>query len=301
LTGAGAGRNTMTIIPQFPHFSDAFPQELKQEPTWVVCDPEKVPMVALINRERRASSTDPQTWSPYERALRAFQTGRYAGIGRVITPPYVGVDLDDVRDPETGAITDAALDIIRYFDSYSEVSPSKTGVKLWIRATLPRGYVRPGLEVYPSGRYFTVTGLLLTQVSAAIEPRQDELDAFISKEFPPPKKPPVRVGRGIGIKVPDLEEVLDRGGVEVLAEVHDNTAETKYRILCPWIDEHTHAPDTGTYVGQYDEGALFFHCWHSHCVDRGWRAFIEKVLPKPPGMRRFAKTYDSGKAVISLD
>jgi hypothetical protein len=293
----------MNIVHQFPHY-DTFPQELKQEDAWVCCDAEKVPMIALTDREFRASSTDPNTWRAYREALEAFQTGRYAGIGRVITPPYAGVDLDDVRDPETGIITAAAWEIINFFNSYTEVSPSGTGVKLWIRATLPRGYVRPGLEVYPSGRYFTVTGLLLSQSSAAIKPRQDELDAFIAKEFPRQKRPgPMakRVGRGLGLKVPELEEVLDRGGVEILAEVHDNTARVKYRVLCPWIAEHTTAPESGSYVGQYDDGALFYHCWHSHCADRGWSAFLDKVLPKPPGMRRFAETYESGKAVISLD
>jgi hypothetical protein len=291
----------MNIITQFPHSSDTFPQELKKDPAWVVCDPEKVPYVALLNGSRRASSTDPQTWGPYERALRAFQTGRYAGVGRVITPPYVGIDLDDVRDPETGVITDAAWEIMRYFDSYAEVSPSGTGVKLWIKAAMGSGKVRPGLEVYGGARYFTVTGSFLPQTPATIEPRQDELDAFIAKEFPAPKKPPVRPGRGIRLTPLDLEEVLERGSVEILAEVHDNTARVKYRVLCPWIEEHTHAPETGTYAGQYDDGAPFFHCWHSHCSGRGWGAFLGKILPKPPGMRRFSQTYDSGKAVITLD
>ena len=27
-------------------------------------------------------------------------------------------------------------------------------------------------------------------------------------------------------------------------------------------------------VGQYPDGATFFHCWHSHCHGRGWDAYI---------------------------
>jgi hypothetical protein len=287
------------IVAQFPHF-DTFPAELreKEDPKWVVCDPEKVPMVALLDAERLASSTNPDTWRSYPVALEAFRIGQYAGIGRVITPPYTGIDLDEIRNPQSGIISEWGWQVISYFDSYSEVSPSGDGVKIWVKGILPRGYVRPGLEVYPGGRYFTVTGQFLSQTRMSIEPRQDELDAFIAKEFPPRKKPKSQGGGTVDL---ELEEILERAGVEVRAEVHDNSARVKYRVLCPWIDEHTEAPETGSYVGQYDDGAMFYHCWHSHCSDRGWTEFLNSRLPKVGGMRRYVKTYESGKAVITLD
>ena len=47
--------------------------------------------------------------------------------------PYVGIDLDDCRNPETGEIAAWAQEIIDRFDSYTEVSPTGTGVRILIR------------------------------------------------------------------------------------------------------------------------------------------------------------------------
>src|SRR4028118_615996 len=42
--------------------------------------------------------------------------------------PYAMIDLDGVRDPETGNIDPRALEIVREYDSYTEVSPSGKGL-----------------------------------------------------------------------------------------------------------------------------------------------------------------------------
>ena len=89
------------------------------------------------------------------------------GIGFVLTGDgIVGIDLDDCRDPSNGAIKNWAKEVIDYLPTYSEVSPSGTGVKLFVRGVLPekfnKRYVRPDgdgeVEIYREGRYFTVTG-----------------------------------------------------------------------------------------------------------------------------------------------
>ena len=77
----------------------------------------------------------------------------------MISAPYVGVDLDNVRDPDSGHVEPWAETIIRNLDSYTELSPSGCGFHIWVRATLPPGGNRKGrLEMYGGGRYFTVTG-----------------------------------------------------------------------------------------------------------------------------------------------
>ena len=53
-------------------------------------------------------------------------------------------------------------------------------MKLWIRAGLGRAYKKPGLEVYPHGRYFTLTGWMLPHSPSKVEERQDELEALWS-------------------------------------------------------------------------------------------------------------------------
>src|SRR5208283_3852718 len=63
----------------------------------------------------------------------------------------------------TGEIEPWALEMIHAIESYSEVSPSGTGIHILVESTLPReGSRKVGqVEIYDSGRYFTVTGEIL--------------------------------------------------------------------------------------------------------------------------------------------
>src|SRR5919107_1680161 len=108
---------------------------------------------------QRASSTDANTWSDYEEAVKACKNYGYSGIGFVFTAEddLCGVDLDGCLDPETGEIEGWAQEVIEELDSYTEISPSGTGVHILVRATLPAGRNRKGrFEAYDRGRYFTV-------------------------------------------------------------------------------------------------------------------------------------------------
>ena len=290
---------------QFSFFPDSIPEELKADDSWVVCDEEKAPMVALLRRRKAASSTDPTTWRPFKAAAAAFNTGRYAGVGRVIEQdgPYVGIDIDKCRCPSSGVITPRAWKIIEALDSYAEVSPSLEGVKIWVRATEVKvAHVKPGLEIYPRGRYFVVTGMLLSQCSSTIEERSAQLADLISQEFPKPKKK-TKVYSGPSGQRLDLDELLAEAGVEILAVVTDHEAQTKYRIFCPWIEEHTSSVKSGTYVGQYESGALFFKCHHAHCATREWSDFRNITCPRlsTRRQRQYAEEgYVSRKVVINL-
>jgi len=259
--------------PQFPHHPEHVPKELKAGRFWVCCDTEKVPMVPWD--PRRASSTDPDTWRHYDEAVAAFHAHpeRYAGVGRVITDgdAYVGIDLDNVRDPVSRELSPGARSILESLDSYSEVSPSGTGVKVWVKANLNRSHVKPGIEIYRRGRYFTVTGQFLPQFPLTIEDRRYEVERLVAREF--------RAGGGGPTEPYDgprvaLVEYLPN--VDVLAEIPDALG-VKFRIRCPWIDEHSEDPESGTYIGQREDGGLWFYCWHSHCANRLWADFRNKV------------------------
>ena len=67
------------------------------------------------------------------------------GVGYVFSDDEMcsGVDLDDCRDPETGVVADWAKAIISELCSYTEVSPSCTGVKIWVVWEAGRGYPQP--------------------------------------------------------------------------------------------------------------------------------------------------------------
>lgn len=244
---------------------------------------------------RNASSTNPRTWRTLRECVAAMERhpGRYAGVGRVIAKgdPYVGVDLDDVRDPETGKLSIRAAEIVQHLDSYAEVSPSRRGVKLWVRARLERAYKKPGLEVYPHGRYFTLTGWMLPRALPTVEERTHALEALIREEFPvaPPETKPRRAYEGEPGERIDLVEFLSVAGIEVLGEVPDGTAERVFRVVCPWTREHTGGDRSGTRAGQYPDGALFFRCEHAHCAHRGWPEFRQEVDPRIPAKIRVCR------------
>jgi putative DNA primase/helicase len=144
-----------------PVLVENIPEELRVRPQWVVWKavgekPDKVPYSAKTGR--KASSTDLTTWSTFEEALVVHEKNSYAGVGFVFCSgdPYAGIDLDGCVD-ENGEIAVWALEIIRYFDSYTELSATGSGLHIIVRGDLPNR--RKGdLESYSSKRFFTMTG-----------------------------------------------------------------------------------------------------------------------------------------------
>jgi putative DNA primase/helicase len=140
---------------------DNVPDELKIRPQWVVWQavgekPDKVPYSATT--ARKASSTDLMTWSTFEEAVEAYEGGEHAGLGFVFCSgdPYTGIDLDDCVN-QNGEIAGWALEIVRYFDSYTELSATGKGLHIIIRGDMPNRR-KDDIEVYSSKRFFTVTG-----------------------------------------------------------------------------------------------------------------------------------------------
>jgi putative DNA primase/helicase len=81
--------------------------------------------------------TDPSTYGTRATAEQRAQKITKGGIGVVLGAladgrHLVGVDLDSCRDPESGVIAGWAAEVIERFDTYAEVSPSGTGVKLFL-------------------------------------------------------------------------------------------------------------------------------------------------------------------------
>jgi hypothetical protein len=77
----------------------------------------------------------------------------------------------------------------------------------------------------------------------------------------------------------DLLDYLESAEAEVLGDAPDEGG-VKFAVVCPWAREHSGGDRTGTYVGQYADGALWFYCHHEHCQGRGWRDFRRMARPK---------------------
>ncbi|OIB57330.1 hypothetical protein [Natrialba sp. SSL1] len=145
--------------------------------------PTKVPITPTTGEF--ASSTDDQTWTTFDDALEYTEAGNADGIGFVFTDndSFVGIDLDDCRDLDTGAIDEAAQDIIDRLDSYTERSPSGTGYHVIVEGELHGDRNRKGaIEMYDSARFFTVTGEHVDETPTTVATRQDALTA-VHREY----------------------------------------------------------------------------------------------------------------------
>lgn len=201
--------------------SAVIPDALCDLPQWLVWRSEqargrstKVPRCAL-DPTRRASSTDPTTWSDYATAVNAATIDGVDGIGFIVTEgdPICGVDLDNCV--EDGRVHESALALVERLGSYTEVSPSGNGLRVFLRAGKPGTRCKRempwggAIEVYDRERFFTVTGHHLPGTPATVEGRQVELDALYDELFPAedaPTEPPARAR----VVSKDDEELLER-------------------------------------------------------------------------------------------
>jgi hypothetical protein len=208
------------------------PADLRERPQWVCWRFEqvtdrggakrwtKVPIAATTGG--RASSTEPRTWSAFDEALAYFQAfrSRTAGVGVVFAAadPFAGVDLDDALD-DAGAVREWARPILADLASYSEVSPSRTGAKVFLRGKLPEDcrhrnpYGEGEVEMYDRARFFAVTGHRLADYPAAVEKRQAQLDRLYRLVFGGDSADRTRdpqTQRGTGGIPDDDDALLDR-------------------------------------------------------------------------------------------
>lgn len=187
------------------------PLELRERDQWVcwkfIADQNgKRNKVPYSTTGRRASTTDCTTWNSFGKTLKTTETvkskgkPRYDGIGYVFSEGdgIAGIDLDDCLD-ESGKLKPWATEIIGLFaDTYCEISPSKTGLKLFVHGKLPDG--TPGrkwpcddgsIEVYHRGRYFTVTANRWSNASSELRDGQMGIDALLTRFIQPKATPQI--------------------------------------------------------------------------------------------------------------
>ena len=138
---------------------DLIPYELRMLNQWVCANEgSKVPMQATCPFP--ASSTNPLTWSSFEEAVYAVQTGRYDYLGFVFNDNgIVGIDIDDGYTPD-GQLSEIATDIISKCGGYTERSRSGRGFHIFVKGEIPfKGKNNlAGVEMYKTARFFIMTG-----------------------------------------------------------------------------------------------------------------------------------------------
>ncbi|MCE9564018.1 MAG: hypothetical protein K8U57_18400 [Planctomycetes bacterium] len=218
---------------------DGIPMELRRQPNWVAWryvltkgkDKKtrwtKVPTDARFWRcpelGMNAKSTDPSTWTTFDTALWYYWEPIGAdGICFVFSEadPFCGVDLDDSYDPVAKCLKDWARPIVESLDSYTEISPSGTGVKVFLKGEIPGPRRKKGdVEMYDRDRVFTVTGHHLPGTPETVNERPDALRRLYTQTFGPIKPPQqpkavTKASAATASAFPD-EPVPDIGGLGV--------------------------------------------------------------------------------------
>lgn len=171
---------------------NAVPISLRSTAQWAVWKlvpqtarpkPLKVPFTVT---GQPADSMNPAQWGSYEAAYETWNKNQstYNGLGFLFVPQgeFAGLDIDNCV--EDGKLSDMALSIIHEFNTYTEYSPSGTGVKLFTRTTWHpsvnqrQGIKQGGLELYFSKRYFTVTGHQVPGTNDEVTDCSDKLEAL---------------------------------------------------------------------------------------------------------------------------
>lgn len=147
------------------------------------------------NGRQYAKNDTPATWDTYEAcAANVERRDDIEGLGPVLGDlgdgrHLVGVDLDNGIDPETGEARPWAQEVIDGIGSYTEISPSGTGYKIFalvdqlppmpskklVIREAPDEHHHEQIEIFPEKRYFCLTGKHLDGTPDTLE---DVTEAF---------------------------------------------------------------------------------------------------------------------------
>ena len=165
----------------------AIPGELRHHQAWAVWQYEyesnrwsKPPYIPGSVPPEKAEPSNPETWRSFEDAYRAYKdpapispldatlNGNWAGVSFALDERWgiVGVDLDHTSEHKA----DAAR-IVHDLDSYTEVTPSGDGLRIFVKGRLPEGRRRRDwVEMYTRRRFLTVTGQHVSGTPMDIKP-----------------------------------------------------------------------------------------------------------------------------------
>jgi len=118
----------------------------------------------------KIGANQPEAFGTYDEAKKAYESGVYTGIGVLLTGSGItGIDIDNAGQlikegrPIINWLAKAIIDGI-----YCEVSPSRTGLRIFVRGKLSLGGRKhDSLEIYDDKRFLTITGHIYNSKAGA--------------------------------------------------------------------------------------------------------------------------------------
>ena len=236
------------------------PIELQEKAEWCVWkrelrggNPTKVPYNP--NTGERAEANNPETFGLFPVADELFRIdGEYDGVGIRVSNGFSAIDIDHcVTD---GELSDIAKDICEMINSYTEMSPSKTGLRIIVKGEdlaydRSKYYLKNpnnGVEFYVSGmtnRFMTITGNTIVQLPVRSVTASD-LTSFLDKYMRKNKsKPEALTDEQIITKADQNERfrALFSGDMSAYNNDHSSADLALCNILAFWTGKDKSAMD----------------------------------------------------------
>lgn len=135
-----------------------------------------------------ASATNPENWATFDTAVEYAKQKEGYGIGFSLKTDggIVAIDLDSCIDGG-GKISAFATNVFKRADSYTEVSPSRKGLHIFMHGNLADKVVKDGkIEIYCKDRYFTLTGRRLKDGPLTLNSNDELLEELLGKYWERP-------------------------------------------------------------------------------------------------------------------
>lgn len=187
---------------------------LKNEKSFVMFGECKCPQSPINGR--KVSIHNRQNLTTLSGAMSGCKKHNALGIGIVLGETsrgnLCGIDIDNCIN-KRGIIHPEALELVKSFNSYTEVSLNGAGLHIIVYGTKKGKLCKntnlnwcKALEVYDCNRYFTITGNTINGLPIAH--RQEELDIFYEKYFrgEPQNDYPVDITRDLQGDLKDLKK-----------------------------------------------------------------------------------------------
>ena len=213
------------------------PDELKERDRWVLWRFEnrdnrktKVPY-RVRSTSKRASSTNPATWASLTEALEVVDG--FDGVGFMLGREndqddcIVGIDFDHCID-SNGELNSHIANAVDVLDSYTEISPSGSGLHTLCFGDDIKALKTAECEIYSANRFFTVTGNRIGD-RETLQYRSNEISTIRKMFNLKPKEDPnvsIVVDNVLDFKGKDQKLVLD-----FIADQSSNALWMKTRIL----------------------------------------------------------------------
>jgi putative DNA primase/helicase len=300
-----------------------YPVDLRASSRWLLWAPEqgrKIPRNPAWGGTTKngfrgfalCSPKDPRAWSSFEPAQDTAEKldlhlgyylalsdwsdwegenlpGEHTVESLQVDEPHVGLlDLDDIRNSDTGRLAPEARQLIKHCSStFVEWSPSDKGAHILGNFTLPEdltslsvnlaspGWPNATLELYEGGRFTTMTGKhvpgtarrtddIQSEVDAILARHEDAVDAALDRSSSTGGSPTDTSVEGVPDELTGLEETTD---ISVIYEIVERTTPADIILESPvtevrddgsrsrdpcWADS-----DSGTRLAEFNDGWMW--------------------------------------------